>query len=82
MNEPLIPVTEPSLGPDDERIHVYCCDPDVALCGTPLSGADLGPHDGTGTVECFSCVAVDEAGVPCRVRFCRLRSWWRRRRSS
>lgn len=75
---PVIP-GEP-FGGSGDATHLYCCDPHVGLCGKPLWGEDLGYGSGQAT-DCFPCVAVDHAGVPCHARFCRLRRWWRGRRS-
>jgi hypothetical protein len=44
----------------DELDHIYCCDPDVALCGTDISGHEDNDADGT----CIVCLDLEFA--PCR----------------
>lgn len=73
----LLPAVEAELTDETDHSHLYCCDSNLALCGVDLSeGEDV---DGDEPTDCFACVAIDEAGVPCVARFCRLRSWWRER---
>lgn len=44
----------------DELDHIYCCDPDLALCGTDISGHEDNDADGT----CVVCLDLEFA--PCR----------------
>jgi hypothetical protein len=46
----------------DDLAHVYCCNPDIALCGTDLCGVPEIPDDET---TCVVCVDLDDAGLPC-----------------
>jgi len=48
--------------------HVYCCDPDVALCG-----ADLSDHveSSMATNPCVLCIALEEIGIVCGTAGCR-----------
>lgn len=68
------PVVDRALRGDPAMVHLYCCDPDRAMCATDLSG---GQHMPLGTpAECVVC--VDLAGSPCGAWLCRLRGWlWR-----
>jgi hypothetical protein len=70
---------EAAFAGDDADVHVFCCNEDVALCGESLEG-DF--YDEDQPTDCIRCDVIDEADVPCGARFCRLRSWWRNRRSS
>jgi hypothetical protein len=63
---------------DQGDVHLYCCRPDVALCGEDL--ADGEDTDGE-PADCIRCEVVAEAGVPCGAPFCRLRQRWRDWRS-
>lgn len=67
MNATLLPAWAPTAvgaeGSDagaDEH-HVYCCNPDVALCGTDISGHDFAEDNES--VSCVVCVDLD--GEPC-----------------
>lgn len=62
-------------------IHLYCCRPDVAVCGEDLTGGEDVPEDEPGD-RCIRCLFIDEANLPCGAAFCRLRSLWRSWRSS
>lgn len=43
--------------------HVYCCDPDVGLCGEDISAIpDRWDH---AVPVCVVCEDLDEAGAPC-----------------
>jgi hypothetical protein len=55
--------------------HLVCCNPDMGLCGTDLTGAPDVPHDGF--VDCPTCDYLDEADATCGARLCRLRQWLR-----
>lgn len=65
--------------PDETLTHIVCCHPDNALCGYIVKG-DNWVDDDEGD-DCVACVHVDQACVPCGALFCRLRQWWRDRRS-
>jgi hypothetical protein len=69
-----LPVAQLTTTGGQEECHLYCCDPDVAVCGVVLTGDEPGEGE---PVDCFSCVAIDEADLPCRAAFCRVRSWRR-----
>lgn len=43
--------------------HVYCCDPDTALCSTSLVGVT---SDWDGLPMCAVCDDLAAAGTPCR----------------
>lgn len=70
---------EAALAGSDSEVHVYCCRADAALCGERLEGEFFDDDEPT---DCIRCEVIDEADVPCGAPFCRLRSWWRNRRSS
>lgn len=53
-----------SSGDDDELAHVVCCDPDVALCGADVAGAEWS----TRGEPCVVCTDLDRGTVnPCTV---------------
>jgi hypothetical protein len=54
---------QPANG-DDEPDHLYCCDPDIAMCGVDVSDAtEVGPDiDGP---LCKLCAYVCDEGLPC-----------------
>lgn len=43
----------PSTTSDEGLDHIYCCDPDTALCGTDISGYVERPA--LGDVDCIVC---------------------------
>lgn len=49
---------------DDGLHHVYCCDPDMSLCGVDLSGVPEGECTGR-DVPCVVCAGLEDA--PCQV---------------
>ncbi len=56
---------------DEDDVHLWCCDPDVALCGVSLEGdlvpeGDRGSEDG----ECRLCAYVWDESLPCPVAGC------------
>lgn len=54
---------EPTItGSADDLNHVYCCDPDVALCGTDISGDEEVEYD---TANCVVCLDLEDAAVAC-----------------
>lgn len=71
---------EGAFAGDERDMHLYCCSPDVALCGVDLSHGEDG--EDTDPIDCIRCEVIHEAGLPCGAPFCRLRSawrWWRSR---
>lgn len=65
-----------AAGADD--VHLVCCNPKRALCGTVITGAE-----DDGPVTCSPCDLIDEHGSPCGGRFCKVRQqlrlwfgWW------
>ena len=61
-----------SAGPgspdDDPYHHLYCCDPDTALCGLDVSGYADNPDDDAPL--CPLCALADDEGLPCPVPGC------------
>ena len=52
----------------DDLIHRYCCNPDVALCGTDLSGEDdCEVTDETECIVCAHLLLVGDCTVTCPV---------------
>lgn len=58
-----------------DLIHLFCCRPDTALCGSDLTGKAEVPD--TAVLTCSVCDMLDWLGGPCGARFCRLRQWAR-----
>lgn len=58
-----------------DLVHLLCCRPLTALCGSDLTGKNDVPD--TAVVTCSVCDAIDECGGPCGARLCRLRQWAR-----
>lgn len=58
------PTVGRTSGGPDELDHLYCCDPDLALCGTDISGHEDNDADGT----CVVCLDLEFA--PCRLCGC------------
>jgi hypothetical protein len=50
-------------------VHLVCCDANIALCGTALSGGDR-YSDSTNPVSCLLCRLADELGQPCGAPGC------------
>ncbi|MET7900624.1 hypothetical protein [Streptomyces sp. NPDC005336] len=52
---------------DDELDHVYCCDPDRALCGADLSDVAeiVDDWDNEDVDVCVVCVDLERRGVRC-----------------
>lgn len=62
--------TPTATGPDtDDFEHLWCCDPDRALCG-----ADLSEDDDVGDADleapCPMCEALEEIDLPCGAKGC------------
>lgn len=56
--DPAVPATES----DDCLRHVYCCDPETALCGTDLSDTDETDDDDAPT--CVVCLDLEDVTCP------------------
>lgn len=65
---------EKALSTDENDVHVYCCRPEIALCGERLEG-DF--YDDEEPPDCIRCEVIYEALVPCGAPLCRLRRAWR-----
>jgi len=51
-----------ATGSGDDLHHVYCCDPDIALCGTDISCSEFADFD---VASCVVCADLDDADAPC-----------------
>jgi hypothetical protein len=51
---------------DGDVVHLYCCDPDLALCGEDLTDHD----DNAEGPECPPCAVIDVVDQPCPVPGC------------
>lgn len=79
-------LAEPDVTPaqsdgDGDVDHLYCCDPDLSLCGLDIAGLEFGCGDDSQPV-CPTCRAArsDPCGDPAcpdRTLRWRLRRWWR-----
>jgi len=67
LDRPEPPGTAPADG--DGWQHIWCCDPDVALCGADLSGVE--DSDGEDEPVCTDCAIADALRRPCPVAGCR-----------
>ena len=60
--------------------HIWCCNPEMALCGQPM-GPEFEEVDveaeGVEAEDCEPCMWVDAAEKSCGARLCWLRNWWR-----
>jgi hypothetical protein len=52
---------------DDDIIHTVCCDPDLAMCGEDVTGADWVYNPDR---DCALCKIVEVSGLPCPVTGC------------
>jgi hypothetical protein len=52
----------PATESDDCLRHVYCCDPETALCGTDLSDTDETDDDDAPT--CVVCLDLEDVTCP------------------
>lgn len=50
---------------DDHLDHIYCCDPDLALCGADIEGVTEETWDTEPANPCIVC--EDLVGKPCRI---------------
>lgn len=61
-------MTKPKASPatvetgGDDLSHIYCCDPDTALCGTDISGTDDAEFD---EADCVVCADLESVGALC-----------------
>jgi hypothetical protein len=69
LTAPAAPVTSSS---EDGLDHIYCCDPNVSLCGADISEEDdLGPVDIDELDNpCPKCEAIENLDEPCGVQGC------------
>lgn len=58
-----------------DLVHLVCCQPNTALCGSDLTGKAEVPD--SAVLTCSACDLIDEKGSPCGGRLCRLRQWAR-----
>jgi hypothetical protein len=56
---------------DAYGVHVVCCDPDLAVCGSDRTGLPFLPDDAP--VDCPLCALVDADNLPCDAPGCRFR---------
>jgi hypothetical protein len=67
--QPQPPASSPAPTAGDE-IHLWCCDPDRALCGIDLTGhqdeGDAFPDEWI----CAMCAVIDNSDMPCGARGC------------
>ncbi len=56
-------------GMDDDFEHLWCCDPDRALCGADLS-EDNDVGDADLEAPCPMCEALEEINLPCGAKGC------------
>lgn len=49
--------------PTPELDHVYCCNPNLALCGTDISTMGEADHQ---QATCVVCVELNDTGAPCK----------------
>lgn len=50
---------------DDDIDHIYCCNPDLALCGKDVTGEPMTDHDRDNGKFCELCVSFEELDLPC-----------------
>ncbi|MET4670773.1 hypothetical protein [Streptomyces sp. PvR018] len=61
MNTSLAPAPVKATNGGSDLDHIYCCDPDLALCGTDVS--DVPEIDADSDINCVVCADLD--GGPC-----------------
>ena len=59
---PVAAVDEVTVAPD-RPVHVVCCDPNEALCGTDVSALNVAPDEDE--VTCPLCAIAYEEDLPC-----------------
>ncbi|GAA3384404.1 hypothetical protein [Streptomyces racemochromogenes] len=55
------PTARRTSGSPDELDHLYCCDPDIALCGTDISDHEDNGADGS----CIVCLDLEDNPCDC-----------------
>lgn len=61
MTTSLAPAPVKTTNGSSDLDHLYCCDPDLALCGTDVS--DVPEIDADSDITCVVCADLD--GEPC-----------------
>jgi hypothetical protein len=62
--EEVAPVLLADLGDDDDEFcHYYCCDPNIALCGSNLDDADDAEEGDV--IDCPMCTVIQERRSAC-----------------
>src|SRR6202008_3029139 len=59
-----LPLVDEAVSEDDDS-HIFCCDPDRALCGADLTGMRYIGDDPNEPADCIRCEDIWDAGVPC-----------------
>ena len=54
----------------DTLVHAVCCDANVGLCGTGLTGGDRYTDDAV--ASCPLCVIAEQLGLPCATPGCEI----------
>jgi hypothetical protein len=62
VNAQVAPTINPASTGSDELNHIYCCDPDIALCGTDISADNEVDLD---VANCVVCLDLEAAALPC-----------------
>jgi len=62
MTVRLAPAGRPAPADGDGLDHLYCCDPDLALCGIDISGHH---EDDSLPGTCVVCLALEFAACSC-----------------
>ena len=62
MDIQLAPVPASTGSGVNDLNHIYCCTPDVALCGTDISGDEDVDYD---EANCVVCVDLENTDAPC-----------------
>lgn len=65
MTTPAETVAYRTEGSNDAIIHVWCCDPDLALCGKDVSAEPEVP-DGFG-IDCVVCIDLEDQPCTCPI---------------
>jgi hypothetical protein len=55
----------------DDLHHIWCCHPDIAVCGVDLTGVPDVDEPDAGVQVCRLCVVAWDGGLPCPVAGCR-----------
>ena len=65
-----VDLVQPDLVEDeDEPVHLYCCDVNIAMCGLNLEAHDF-VFDSVAEEDCVMCAYVSDNGLPCPVPGC------------